>query len=121
MAKCVSLSVPFTPHLCVVCFSLISLSLSDERKSDGESVFQFWFISVLVLSVSLGHTQVNTKISSPCFLSFSFSLCQIYDIVTHMGGEERVLVKWVFSSFSVSVVTTSETCVFLSVKEKKLF
>ena len=110
---------PLLP-ICVLCVSLLSLSLSDERKSDGESVFQFWFISVLVLSVSLGHTQVNTKISSPCFLSFSFSLCQIYDIVTHMGGK-RVLVKWVFSSLSVSVVTTSETCVFLSVKEKKFF
>lgn len=79
---------PLLP-ICVLCVSLLSLSLSDERKSDGESVFQFWFISVLVLSVSLGHTQVNTKISSPCFLSFSFSLCQIYDIVTHMGGERK--------------------------------
>jgi hypothetical protein len=97
---------PIQPHLCVVCFSL---SLLRQKKSDGEPVFQFWLISSAG-SLSLGNLQVNTQNIT---LSLSHSLCARSSI-TNYG--KRGVCRWGGpAAFDVTKVTTSETCVFLSV------
>lgn len=106
--KCVSsLSVPLYNPICVLCVFL-SVSIT-AKKSDGEPVFQFWLISSAG-SLSLGNLQVNTQNIT---LSLSHSLCARSSI-TNYG--KRGVCRWGGpAAFDVTKVTTSETCVFLSV------